>query len=243
MSDNAVRSSRGPTIAMIPAFLLLCGLGTWQLERKQEKEALIAAIDERSHPPARTLPSPAVWNSVKPADLLFTRVAVEGRFEPAPTLRLYALRDDVPGQASPEPGWYLLTPFELKTGGRVLVNRGFISAVAPIPAPPAGEIRLEALIRPDEAPGWIAAADDPKGNSWFTRNAVNMAKAANLGVVAPFTLDQVSANPPNGPKIFGKPPALPNRHLEYAFTWFGLAATLVGVWAVFIAGRLKRAPA
>ena len=32
---------------------------------------------------------------------------------------------------------------------------------------------------------------------------------------------------------------LPNRHLEYALTWFGLALTLIGVYGVFAASRLR----
>ena len=32
---------------------------------------------------------------------------------------------------------------------------------------------------------------------------------------------------------------LPNRHLEYALTWYGLALTLIGVYAAFAASRLR----
>ncbi len=32
---------------------------------------------------------------------------------------------------------------------------------------------------------------------------------------------------------------LPNRHLEYALTWYGLAATLVGVYLAFVVNRLR----
>jgi surfeit locus 1 family protein len=34
---------------------------------------------------------------------------------------------------------------------------------------------------------------------------------------------------------------LPNRHLEYALTWYGLAATLVGVYLAFAISRLRAA--
>ena len=33
---------------------------------------------------------------------------------------------------------------------------------------------------------------------------------------------------------------LPNRHLEYAITWYGLALTLIGVYFAFAASRLRR---
>ena len=32
---------------------------------------------------------------------------------------------------------------------------------------------------------------------------------------------------------------LPNRHLEYAFTWFGLAGALAAIFAAFVAARLR----
>ncbi len=34
-------------------------------------------------------------------------------------------------------------------------------------------------------------------------------------------------------------PNLPNNHLQYAITWFGLAAVLAGVFAVFARGRMR----
>ena len=34
---------------------------------------------------------------------------------------------------------------------------------------------------------------------------------------------------------------LPNRHLEYALTWYGLALTLIGVYGAFAASRLRLA--
>jgi surfeit locus 1 family protein len=34
---------------------------------------------------------------------------------------------------------------------------------------------------------------------------------------------------------------LPNRHLEYALTWYGLAAALAGVYLSFVVSRLRAA--
>jgi surfeit locus 1 family protein len=33
---------------------------------------------------------------------------------------------------------------------------------------------------------------------------------------------------------------MPNNHLGYALTWFGLALALIGVYGVWLAGRLRR---
>ena len=32
---------------------------------------------------------------------------------------------------------------------------------------------------------------------------------------------------------------LPNRHLEYALTWYGLAAALLAIYGIFAHGRLR----
>ena len=55
-----------------------------------------------------------------------------------------------------------------------------------------------------------------------------MAKAAGVTGVKPFFIDT------------GAPPELPNNHLQYAVTWYGLAAALVVIYGVFVNRRLRR---
>jgi surfeit locus 1 family protein len=49
------------------------------------------------------------------------------------------------------------------------------------------------------------------------------------------------ANPGGLPRFAGYRVDIPNNHLQYAFTWFGLAATLLGVYLVYHvkSGRLR----
>ena len=47
------------------------------------------------------------------------------------------------------------------------------------------------------------------------------------------------ANPGGWPRGGTTVLKLPNRHLEYAVTWFGLAATLIGVFGAFAVARLR----
>ena len=47
--------------------------------------------------------------------------------------------------------------------------------------------------------------------------------------------------PPGGlPKPGKIEVKMPNKHLEYALTWFGLALALAGVYVAWLAGRLRR---
>jgi len=48
-----------PTVFTVPAVLLMLGLGVWQIQRLQWKEALIAERTERSTAAAIALPGPA----------------------------------------------------------------------------------------------------------------------------------------------------------------------------------------
>ena len=56
--------------------------------------------------------------------------------------------------------------------------------------------------------------------------------AGNL--VAPFYVEQEAPAPPGGlPQPGRLKVALPDNHLQYALTWYGLAAILAGVFGVW----------
>jgi surfeit locus 1 family protein len=60
--------------------------------------------------------------------------------------------------------------------------------------------------------------------------------------VVPFAVDaDAQPQPPGGlPQGGVTRIALPNRHFEYALTWYGLAAALVAVYLAFFASRLRQ---
>ena len=60
--------------------------------------------------------------------------------------------------------------------------------------------------------------------------------------VLPFFVDaEAEPAPPGGwPRGGVTRLELPNRHLEYALTWYGLAAALVGVFLAFAAARWQQ---
>jgi surfeit locus 1 family protein len=51
-------------------------------------------------------------------------------------------------------------------------------------------------------------------------------------------VEQPAPAPP-GPTPAPVPADIPNRHLEYALTWFGLAAALVGVYVAMLLRRRR----
>ena len=62
-------------------------------------------------------------------------------------------------------------------------------------------------------------------------------------VSAPFFVEQEAATGAPVPGVWPRPGVtdlkLANRHLEYALTWWGLAATLIGVYLAFAWTRFK----
>jgi surfeit locus 1 family protein len=58
--------------------------------------------------------------------------------------------------------------------------------------------------------------------------------AKGWGAVAPFYVEQEAPLPPGGWPQPGKlVPNLPNNHLQYAVTWYGLALVLLGVFVAY----------
>jgi surfeit locus 1 family protein len=72
---------------------------------------------------------------------------------------------------------------------------------------------------------------------------IKAALGADAGKAVRYTLDAEAtpANPGGWPQGGVTRLALPNRHLEYALTWYGLALTLVGVLVAFLIGRWRAA--
>lgn len=221
--------------------ILLSGLGVWQLQRLEWKEALMARIAARRDAPPTPLPPPAEWAGLEPDDYDYRRVTLRGVFDHGK--ESYLFRASATGSAGDGPGYEVVTPLRLDGGGVVFVNRGFVPAEKKDPATRAagriaGETTLYGLMRRPEARNWFTPADEPEKNLWFTRDPAALSAHWGLSGVAPFSIDADAAENPGGwPKGGATVLKIPNNHLSYALTWFALAATLAAMTAVFIVRR------
>jgi surfeit locus 1 family protein len=235
-----------PGLAVLAALCLLVSLGTWQLERKAWKEALIATLAERVAAAPTDLPSRSAWNSLDRGDMEFRRVTFAAEFRHDQEALVYTagsgLRSDVSG-----PGYWVFTPARLTDGSVVVVNRGFVPEGRQDPASRAvgrvsGTIEIVGAVRWPEPRGLFAPADDPARNLWFVRDHTAMAAARNWGPVAPFFVDQEAPAPPGGlPRVGKIVPNLRNDHLQYAVTWYALALVLVVVFLLWARSRARDA--
>jgi surfeit locus 1 family protein len=239
----AWRDLVAPGLASLIALAILLGLGTWQLERKAWKEDLIARILQQSRAEPVAPPAPGAWNEARDE---FRHVRVSGRFlNDRETLVHGLAAGETPGRALQ--GYYVLTPFARVEGGTVLVNRGFVPTELKAQADRRdglveGPTVVTGILRASEERGMFVPEPDPARGEWFNRDVPGIATARSLTDVAPYLIE-ADAVPgqttwPRGGQLRVD---LPNNHLQYAFTWFGLAVCLVAVLSVFAWRRLHEA--
>lgn len=216
-------------------FAILCGLGIWQVERLQWKEKLIADLNARVSVPPVPLPA-----APEQAADEFRRVRVRVQFAPGEQALVYtpgsALRPDVPGA-----GYWVMAPGKSERG-TVVVNRGYVApnARGNAGAAPVGDVEIVGTLRWPEEGTYFTPRDEPANNVWYRRDPVSIAAAKNWGAVAPFYIEQEAPQLPGAPKAGPLVVKLPNNHLQYAITWFGLAGALAAVYFVWLRSHLRR---
>jgi cytochrome oxidase assembly protein ShyY1 len=236
-------SSAGLGLGLVALVMVavLVGLGIWQLRRGAEKHALIAALTERLTTAPIGLFPPADWATLSSVRDEFRRVSFSATYEARPDAMVYssgsAVRPDV------GLGTWAFLPARLADGSVLVVNTGFVQnitqdrnqqdrAVKPLvtgqPVAMTGYLRF-----PEEAGALTASASRDK-RLWFSRDIGAMAQALGWGNVAPFYIDLETPAPASGvPKPGPLDVHLKDDHLQYAITWFGLAAAVLftfGFW-------------
>jgi surfeit locus 1 family protein len=239
------------TLLMLALFV---GLGIWQLQRRIEKHALIAALTERLAAAPEALPPPSQWNALKAASDEFRRVRFAATYAPVADAMVYssgsAVRGDVSG-----PGTWAFLPALLADGNTVVINAGFVPntmqdrgvedrAVARLIT--HEPVMLTGYLRFPEAAGMLTPTANIAGRLWFTRDHLAMARALGWGEggkqVAPFYIDLEEPVPASDvPKPGPLEVHLKDDHMQYAITWFGLAIAVVIAFGVWLWGQRRAA--
>jgi surfeit locus 1 family protein len=226
----------------LAAFVTFVGLGTWQIQRKAWKEALIATLEQRLSAAPVDLPPRERWGQLDPARDEFRHVKFSAAFVPGAEALVYAgssaLRRDVSG-----PGYWVLAPARLPAGGLVVINRGFVPEGRQDPATRsggeiAGNAELVGVMRWPEPRGTFSPKDQPERNLWFVRDPIAIASAKGWGDAAPFFIELESPQAPGGlPRAGALTVNLRNEHLQYAITWYGLAVVVIVMFAFWFRAR------
>ena len=205
------------TVGLIGAAILLA-LGTWQMQRLAWKERLLADIAGKISAAPVALPA-----NPDPVADRFLPVTVEGRIVGAP-LRVLTGRQVLGA------GYKVISALDV-AGRRVLIDRGFLPDGKPLPPTPEGEVVVTGNLHwPDETDSFTPA---PEGDLWFARDVPAMAKVLGTEPV----LIVASKIDPREPALDPMPvdtAGIPNDHLEYAITWFSLAAIWMGMTGYWV---------
>lgn len=195
-------------------------LGNWQLDRLAWKQTVLEQIDQRIAAPAVPVPLTPV-----PSEDTYLPVFAEGRFGQE-YIRVLVSQKRIGA------GYRVISAFKTE-GRRILVDRGFIdlSNSSDIQADQAVVVQGN-LHWPDEVDGFTPAPDLEK-NIWFARDVRALSEALQTQPIL-IVASQISPPDQNIKPLEIDSSAIPNDHLQYAVTWFSLAAIWIMMSGAFL---------
>ena len=221
-----------PTLAAAALVALTLWLGNWQLNRAQEKRERQALFEARVHDNPVSLTGAVA--SAEP--LLYRRVRVTGTWIPDGQIFVdNQIRD---GRA----GFTVVTPIAIEGGSAaVLVNRGWVERSRAYPKPPEvaaprGRGQVSGMATRPPARFLELAEQTVAGNTWQNLSIERYAGRSGLALLPVVVLQEPAAE--GLEPVRESPDAGVAKHIEYAFTWFALAATVAALW---LALNTKRA--
>jgi surfeit locus 1 family protein len=205
---------------------ILCGLGTWQLQRADWKRDLIAQLDKTyaADPVPATIASITADAATTQDSLFYSRATITGRYNATS----FAIG---PRTQDGRNGYHIITPLQLDDGGTVLVNRGWAMDTA-VPAP-SSRVTVTGLLRRPEKPNMFVPPNNASTHQWYSIDIPAMATAAQITTAAPLILYAASENPADRTIAYHTArPALPDNHRNYAFFWFSMAGIMIVIYAL-----------
>lgn len=201
---------------------VLVWLGLWQLQRLEWKQAILSDISARIQAEPVDLPLAA-----DPEEDRYLPVQIEGTMT-GDEIHVLVSQKHIGA------GYRIITAFITQDDRRILVDRGFVKSAEKLSERPLGAVRIVGNLHwPDEKPSSIPDPD-VDSNIWFARDVPAMAQHLNTEELLVITRE---SSFPNNP-VSALPvdtAGIPNDHLQYAITWFSLAAiwllmTLTFLW-------------
>ncbi len=202
---------------------ILVALGVWQVQRLTWKQAVIADID------ARILAAPVSLPKVPdPVVDAYLPVQASGRFS-GDTIRVLV------SQKSIGAGYRLITAFQTSQG-KVLVDRGFVSVDDKGIATAQTEVTVIGNLQWPQESDKFTPAPDLDRNIWFARDVDALAMALDAEPIL-IVARSVSKDDPVVVPFPVDTSRIPNDHLQYAITWFSLAAIWLAMSLLFARRR------
>ena len=229
------RPTLWPTLATLVLFPVLLGLGWWQLERADFKQAQEARVEAENARPPTLLDTGFREAGARDQSWNHRRVRAFGHYLPRHFLLDNRTRAGVAG-------YHVLTPLafdDAQTLG-VMVNRGWIPLGSdrshlPEITSPAGTLEVRGRSRvPGKA--FLLGEAGYRGEDWprvVQSIELDKMEAALEMELLPFVVEHSPTDPYGFDREWRAYGGLsPGRHRGYAFQWFALAATLLGIYVI-----------
>lgn len=214
---------------LVPLFV---SLGQWQWNKASFKEGRQSMLDSRAAEPAVLLPP----TMVDAETMRYRKVTVRGVFEPQQQIlidnRIH--RDRA--------GYHIVTPLKIEGSElRVLVNRGWVPADTdrsrlPVIDTPSGVIELQATAVP---PGtrFFTLGKEVATTSWQpvwqNLDLARYRQAVSFSL-QPIILQLDPDSAAGFVRDWPRPDERIERHVGYAWQWFGFAAATVFIWLFYL---------
>lgn len=237
----------GLVLCSAVAFVILIGLGTWQMQRLFWKEQLIAQIEQQTHATPKAL-AEVEAEFMRSGTVDYIPVNLRGTFQHDHEQYFFTT---FMGNA----GYAVYTPLILDDGRAILINRGFVPYEKQKPATRfqgqvEGEVSITGLARDPliAKPSSYLPDNEPAKQLYYWKDWGMMMENSGLSQDHDFVGFFVDADA--APNLGGLPTGgitilqQPNNHLQYAGTWFALAAVLLVMSVIFVVrhgrGRYQR---
>ncbi len=205
---------------------ILVALGLWQVQRLDWKRGVLDEIDTVIAGQAQTLP-----RLIAPDEQRYLPVSLDGEIGAEALYVLVSVKQR-------GAGWRAISALQTPDGRRILVDRGFLPVDQKDAALQAGPVTLEGNLHWPDDRNSSTPENDEAGNIWFARDIAAMAEALQTEPLLVIVRNM-------SPRDRGVTPlpvdtgGIPNDHMQYAITWFSLAAIWLLMTGLWIRRRLS----
>ena len=212
-------------IGLIGAAVLV-SLGIWQVQRLHWKEGILAEIDATIAGDPQPLP-----RLIAPEEQRYMPVELSGQFGKGALFVLVSTQGD-------GPGWRVVSDFTTDDGRRVLVDRGFTPVAQKDATRPAPQASISGNLHWPADRTSSTPVNAVSQNIWYARDIADMAEALDTEPLLVVARTISPADPGIRPMPVDSS-GIRNDHLQYAGTWFSLAAAWLLMTGVWIRRRLQ----
>lgn len=227
MNSTSFRPGVLLTVLTGAALVVLVGLGTWQAGRIAPKKQLVSAIEAGLAAPPVALPV----HLDNPAAVAYRRFSFEGAASAEEPVRVFGT--NLQGRA----GYHLYKPVVREFGRAVIVNFGWVPfELEMMPTLSSGPVSIQGVLMANPVAGAFTIANDSKNGNWYIADVHEIAAHYGLGSKDYYHF-RLFADHTGEPRALPRGSQvrvdIPNNHLEYMLTWYGIAAALIGVYIAF----------